>query len=64
MTEKDFASWSEIPELNTAKDIQQLGTPDLGSLKQPRRTMGIFVLILGDKVSTYSLLQNDPTFMP
>ena len=64
LSKKDFASWSEIPELNTAKDLQQLGTPDLQSLKQPRRTMGLFVLLLRGKVSAYSLLQNDPTFIP
>ena len=47
-----------------AKDLQQLGTPDLVTLKQPRRTMGLFVLLLGGKVSTHSPLQNDPTFIP
>ena len=36
--------------------VQWLGIPDLESLKLLRRTMGIFVLLLGGKVSIYSLL--------
>ena len=34
--------------------VQWLGIPDLESLKLLRRTMGIFVLLLGAKASDYS----------
>ena len=34
--------------------VQWLGIPDLESLKLLRRTMGLFVLLLGAKASDYS----------